>query len=199
MEIEFEENKIVFNKVINSLDQFVIDFVRILNKNNIRYVIISGYVAILFGRTRETEDVDMFIEKINFETFRNLWDDLQERFECLNTSNVVEAYNEYLNDNTAIRFSLKGDYVPNIELKFPKMDSDFWSLKEKKEVAVNEHTLFISPIEMQICFKLVLGTDKDIEDAQHLYTIFKQHLDASLVEQLIRKFNIQDMFKRHLK
>lgn len=40
-----------------------------LVKNNIKYVIVSGYVAILFGRSRISEDVDLLVEHISFEKF----------------------------------------------------------------------------------------------------------------------------------
>ena len=59
MELKFSGNKIVFEKELNKLDKFVIDFTSILNKLDIRYVIVSGYVAILFGRNRSSEDIDI--------------------------------------------------------------------------------------------------------------------------------------------
>ena len=65
MEIEYGK-KIEFEKELSSLDQFVIAFTRILNKSGIKYVIISGYISILLGRTRATEDIDLFIKKIDF-------------------------------------------------------------------------------------------------------------------------------------
>jgi predicted nucleotidyltransferase len=67
MEIEFKEDKIIFDRELSLLDRFVLSFVEHLQTNNINYVIISGYVAILFGRSRMSEDVDIFIENISFE------------------------------------------------------------------------------------------------------------------------------------
>ena len=49
--------EIKLNKELNKLDKFVIDFCKLLD----RYVIVSGYVSILFGRSRSTEDVDLLI------------------------------------------------------------------------------------------------------------------------------------------
>ena len=57
MEIEFKNNKIKLEKELNDLDQFVIDFTSVLNKEHIIYVIVSGYVSILFGRNRASEDL----------------------------------------------------------------------------------------------------------------------------------------------
>lgn len=35
-----------------------------------RYVLISGYVSILFGRNRSSEDIDMIVEKLDYEKFK---------------------------------------------------------------------------------------------------------------------------------
>ena len=55
---------IKFNKKISELDKFVIDFLEIIIKHT-NYVLISGYVSILFGRSRGTEDVDIIIPKLS--------------------------------------------------------------------------------------------------------------------------------------
>ena len=44
---------------------------------------------------------------------------------------------------------------------------------------IGEATLTIGPRELQIAYKLYLGTQKDIEDAVHLYTLFEQALVRS--------------------
>gem|GEM_PF-4971067 len=57
-EFVWDEHGIIFNeKVLNKYDRFVLDFT--LEKEKIRYVLLSGYVAILFGRSRQTEDIDL--------------------------------------------------------------------------------------------------------------------------------------------
>jgi len=45
MEIEFKEDKIIFDRELSLLDSFVLSFTEHLQTNNIKYVIISGYVA----------------------------------------------------------------------------------------------------------------------------------------------------------
>ena len=54
MEI-LNKKTIKLDKELNLLDKFVLEFVRILEKH-VNYVIVSGYVAILFGRARSTEE-----------------------------------------------------------------------------------------------------------------------------------------------
>jgi hypothetical protein len=59
VEFEYSNSEIKIEKELTSLDKFVIDFITALEKEDIKSVIISGYVAIFFNRTRHTEDVDL--------------------------------------------------------------------------------------------------------------------------------------------
>jgi hypothetical protein len=199
MNIKFSKNRIEFEKELNALDKFVIDFTSILNKLNIKYVIVSGYVSILFGRSRISEDIDLIVEKLDFDKFTELWENVCKEFECIIEKNPKDAYNEYLLTGHAIRFSKKARFIPNIEMKFPKIDLDFWVLEERKEVLLDDHKLFISPLELQIPFKLFLGSEKDIEDARYLYGIFKDNLDLKLLQEFNRKLKIEELFNRYLK
>jgi len=199
MDINFSEVGIELKKELNSLDKFIIDFTKILNRLNINYVLISGYVSILFGRNRASEDIDVFIEKIDFKKFQLLWKELSNKFECINTPDLNEAFNSYLNQNHALRFSKKGMFIPNVELKFPKIALDKWGIDNKRKVILNDNDLFISPLELQIPFKLYLGTEKDIEDARFLYTLLKENLDIPLLEEFNRKLKIEKVFNRYLR
>ncbi len=51
MDLEYDENRILIkDKVLTSLDKFVLDFMGLLEEH-VDYVVVSGYVIILFGRT----------------------------------------------------------------------------------------------------------------------------------------------------
>lgn len=193
MEFEYKRNKIVFNRELSNLDKLVLKFVRILDKEKVEYVIISGYIAILFGRSRGTEDVDLFIEEMPFARFESFWKALEkEGFECINVFSPKEAYKEFLKDKTSIRFAEKGDFIPNFELKFPQTKYNQYSMKHKIKVLLNNVRLNTSEIELQIAFKLNLGSDKDFEDARHLYKVFKEFLDINLLKTQIKELNVEN-------
>ena len=116
MEIEFKNEEISFKKEISVLDDFTLDFVNVLTKHAVKHVIISGYVAILFGRSRMSEDVDILIEHISYDDFLKLWAELEQTYECLITSNPDDAYHGYLENHNAIRFAQKGNFIPNMEM-----------------------------------------------------------------------------------
>ena len=198
MQREHLNGKIVLEKKLNSLDKFVLDFLSVLNTLEVNYVLVSGYVSILFGRSRSSEDIDIFIQRLDFKKFEIVWRALYKNFECINTEDVKEAYEEYLVKDHALRFSSVGKFIPNMEVKFPKMELDEWTLENRKMVVLNKKILFVSPLELQIPFKLFLGSEKDIEDAKYLYNLFRDTIDMDLLKEFSRKLKIEDLFKRYL-
>lgn len=197
MELGYSEDLIKLNdKELSELDKFVKKFVKILD-NYFKYVIISGYVAILFGRNRSS--IDVFIEKKDFDTFKKFWDEVKRNYECINTNDPKEAYDVYLSDNIPLRFSRKNEFIPNVELKFPKSKLDDWTLSERKKVLINEYVLYISPLELEIPYKLYLGSQKDIEDARFLYRFFENHLNYDVLQQFNQKLKTRELFKRYIR
>jgi hypothetical protein len=193
-----ERNEIILDKEINELDKFVIDFCSLLDN----YVLVSGYVSILFGRSRATEDVDLLVPEINEEDFEKLWKKIYDNgFWCINTPDSKEAFG--MLKEFAIRFA-KEKAVPNMEFKMIKKDFDRYSFENKIKVIINSKELFVSPIEMQIAFKLFLAADgieeelrvdKDIEDANHLYNLFKDKLNNNEFLKIINKMGINERLK----
>lgn len=198
-----DEKTIRLGKTLNELDRFVLSFTAILNRLNIKYVVISGYIAILFGRNRASEDVDFFIEKLNIQKFRELWTEINKEFECIITESPETAYNEYLLNGNAVRFAKKGCFIPNAEIKFPKTEIDNWTLNQRITVNINNNVnngkLFTSPIELQISFKLFLGSEKDIEDAKYLYNLFKDKLNLGLLYEFNRNLKVVEKFNTYLR
>jgi len=195
MEYRFEKERISFDKELNHLDVFVIDFCKTLYDLKIDFVVVSGYVSILFGRSKETEDVDLLIEETPFDVFKKLWTELSGNFECLNTLDCRGSF-EYLKKANAVRFSRKGSFIPNIELKFQKTSIDRLTLNSAVEVVLNKkHKLRISPIETQIAYKLYLGSEKDIEDAKFLYELFFDNINHEKLAEVLSWFDKETMLR----
>ncbi len=181
MEYNKKNREIVLNRELNKLDKFVIKFVSILGKY-VEYVIISGYLSILFGRSRATEDIDFFIKPTTLENFRKLYNELIEKgFWCLNSEEVNEIFS-YLNEGLAVRFSIEGKPIPNCEIKFPKSKLDEETFADLIKVILFKRELNISSLERQIAFKkYYLKSDKDIEDAIYIEELFKEKLDHNKI------------------
>ena len=180
------DRKLKLEKPLSDLDVLVLRFITILEKH-VDYVIISGYVAILLGRSRGTEDVDLFIKPVTKEQFFELYHALQQQgFWCLNADSDDEVYS-YIQDGLAIRFAEKGQTIPNFEVKIARKMEDVLVFIDYIEVETSGGILKISSLERQIAFKkYVLKSDKDFEDAAHLEELFKDKLDYHKIKEYQR-------------
>lgn len=177
------KNTIKLDRTINELDKFVIDFIRILRKY-VDYIIVSGYVAILFGRSRATEDVDILIEKPTKEAFIAFCQELFAKGYWGINSDSPETLWEYLISNTGIRFAKKPAVIPNMELKFIKTSLDHQSMQNKVNIILDSEELFVGTIELQIAYKrFVLASPKDLEDAQHLMKVLKDFINNETLKK----------------
>jgi len=184
MKYDKEKKQIILDKELGILDHLVIKFISILEKY-CDYVIISGYVSILLGRSRATEDVDLFVRPISFHKFKLLYSELEENgFWCLNTDSEERAFN-YLKSGSAIRFSETGQPLPNFEVKFPKDLLSEDTYNDFITVVMPQAKLKISSLERHIAFKrYFLGSKKDMEDALHIEEMFKDKIDCTKINKL---------------
>lgn len=175
---------IKLDKILNDLDRFVLKFVKILEKHA-DYVIVSGYVSILFGRSRSTEDIDVFIKKLSKAQFNALYHDLREAsYWCLNAENTDEIYS-YLEEGLSVRFADEGATVPNFEVKFAKKKSALMAFSDYLTVIMANDKVKLSSLERQIAYKrYYLKSDKDLEDADYIEKLFKEHINVSKVKLL---------------
>jgi len=168
MEYNKEKKEIILNRELSKLDKFVFDFIKVLEKYT-DYVIISGYISILLGRARATEDIDLFMKRISKEKFSELYKELKNNnFFCLNAEKDDDIFS-YLNDKLAVRFGKNNNPIPNFEIKFPKRKIDEEGFDDFITVITPHGKLKISSFERHIAFKkYYLKSPKDIEDALHV-------------------------------
>jgi len=178
------------DKVLTDLDEFVFDFLHVLDKY-CTYVIISGYLPIFFGRSRGTEDVDVFIDHIDEQTFIRFYNELvKENYYFLNPEDEHDLY-EMLTENLGIRAAKKESIIPNIEMKFTKDDIDRFTMENRMEVHVADtNRFFIAPLEVEIPYKLYLGSEKDIEDAVYLWEIFQKYINKKLIHRFMKELYV---------
>lgn len=191
MEIDYTKDRIAFKKELTLLDELALDFSEMLQRHGIKHVFVAGYVAILFGRSRVSEDIDIIVEKISMDNFISFWDKLEDYY-CHNTSDASEAYREYLENEIALRFSKEDVVIPNIEFKIANTDQQESVLDEEITVELNGKVLPIAPIESQISYKLFLGSKKDIEDARYLFEIFEDELDMKVLVEDIKELGLSE-------
>jgi len=185
-----DKNTIKLDKDINDVDRFVFKFIKILEKHT-NYVIVSGYVSILLGRDRGTDDIDIIIPKMNKDELTLLYGELIKKgYWCLNSSDLDDLYH-LLTSKSSIRFAIKPRVTPNVEIKFSKNLYDDIALSKPITIRIYDKVLKTSILELQIAYKEeVLGTNKDLEDARHLRMVAKEHLNENLIKEYKKELRI---------
>jgi predicted nucleotidyltransferase len=192
MDMEYTDRVLKFEKELSELDRLVIDFVRVLDKSGTSYVIVSGYIAILLGRSRTTEDVDLFIAPSSKEEFLGFCKNaLRNGFRLLNADNPDDAY-DLIEDGSSLRM-IKGDALfPNFEIKLPRSSIANICMSERIKIIVNGHAINASPLELQIAYKLYLGGEKDFDDARHIYRVLDRMLDQDKFKYYLKEMHIRN-------
>ena len=184
----------------NILDKFTEDFCNVVDKH-VKYIVVSGFVAISHGRNRSTIDIDMIIERMVFDKFKGLHEDLVKAgFECLQSSKVEDIH-DYLNQGDSVRYVREGGYLPpEMDIKFAKDELDLFQLVHRKKLPFTGLDIWFSDIETNIAFKEeLLKGDKDIEDAKHLRIIYKEEINEGYIKEIkkmIRRLRLKERNER---
>ncbi|MFB6209193.1 MAG: hypothetical protein ABEJ56_03570 [Candidatus Nanohaloarchaea archaeon] len=192
--MKLEGEKLVLGKKLTDLDQKVLDFTEKLESLDVKYVVVSGYVAILTGRSRGTEDVDLLLDPATFDNskFGKLID---SGYWSVDATKREEA-EDRLEDDLSIRLAEDGETVPNFEIFYPSTSWDRDCIEQRVRVEMGEEVLYISPIELQIAYKLYLGSQKDFEDALHLFTVFREDIDEGKLEKIAGEMSVHGELER---
>lgn len=193
--VELTDRGLVVGRDPNRLDELAIDFSGILSDLGIDHVFVAGYVAILAGRSRSTEDIDVFIERCPAERIDELVAELEREGYWGPAMPLSEMYGN-LTSGTNIWVAPDGEMTPHLEVKFPSDEFDDASLRNAIEAHLGGHAIPIGPLELQIAYKLSLGGRTDLEDAAHLYTVFGETLSRSRLETWVERLDVEDRYER---
>ena len=156
------------------------DFVRafLATMHDVRGVLISGYPAILLGRSRQTEDIDMFLWPMQRAAFVAWYGRLEKAgFWCLNAG--VDGAWDLLEHGQAPRFAKSGNIEPNVEVKIPTERRAREQMDRAWQLDLLGQQGWIGDLSDQVAYKVFMGTaherhakrlptNKDIEDAAHI-------------------------------
>ena len=193
--IEFRNGTLVVEREPNQLDELAIRFSEILGQFDIEHVYIAGYVSILAGRARSTEDVDVLIERIDEETADELAETLDEEG-FWGPAMPLSSMHEMLDNGDNIWVAPEDQITPHLEVKFARDEFDRASLQNAITARIGDEAISIGPLELQIVYKLHLSAQKDIEDAVHLYTLFEESLSVPRLEEWVRRLDVEYEYER---
>lgn len=191
--MEFTGDGVVIDKPLNHLDRLMLDVVSTLESVGIQYAVVSGYVAVLFGRARATEDIDVILEGIGEETANALASELSNAGYWGPAMPFDELY-ATLADGLPVRVAEEGHRVPNVELKLATDEYDRASINQAITVRLPEGTVRIAPLELQIAYKLGMGAQRDFEDALYLYEVAGRTLNHEALESYVKDLGVEEEY-----
>ncbi len=191
--MEFTDDGVVVDKPTNGLDRLVLDVTAVLDDLGVRYAVVSGYVVVLLGRARATEDIDVIVERFDETVADELATALQEAGYWGPSMPLDELY-PTLADDLPIRIAEADHRVPNVELKFASDEYDRASLENTATVHLPDGSIRVGAFELQIAYKLGMGAQKDFEDALYLYETLEGTLNTSELEAYVQRLGVQDEY-----
>jgi len=197
--MELSDDTLTVSRELSELDKDVLEFTQILDACKVDYVIVSGYVAILTGRSRSTEDIDIILESLSETETEQLVTELKDRGYWGMAMPLDEMYS-MLNEGSRIRIAEDGEMYPNFETWFVSNDVEREALSNPLTVEFEEGEIQISPLELQIAYKLRLAqaadslSGKDFEDALHLYLTFEERFNTEQLETYVNELGVEDYY-----
>lgn len=193
--IELRGDELLVGREPSELDDLAIEFSSILDELDVKHVYVAGYVAILAGRPRATQDIDVLLERCDEPTVERLVDELRAAGFWGPAMPLSNAY-ELLSNGDNVWVARDGEMAPHLELKFVDDDFDRASLENAITARIEDAALPIGPLELQIAYKLYLEARKDFEDAVHLYTMFEENLSTEELQTWVRKLGVENDYDR---
>ncbi|WP_222913791.1 hypothetical protein [Natrinema sp. SYSU A 869] len=197
--MELSDDTLTVSRELSELDKDVLAFTQTLDACDVDYVIVSGYVAILTGRSRSTEDIDVILESLSETETEQLVTELKNRG-YWGMAMPLDEMCSMLSDGSRIRIAEDGEMYPNFETWFVSNDVEREALSNPLTVTFDEGQINISPIELQIAYKLRLSqaadslSGKDFEDALHLYLTFEERFKTEQLEGYVKDLGVEDYY-----
>lgn len=193
--IELRGDTLVVGREPTTLDELAISFSRLLLDHEVDHVFVAGYVAILTGRARSTEDIDVIVERMDDETIDSIVETLESEGYWGPAMPLSEMRGN-LDSGTYIWVARSDEVTPHLEVKYATDRFDRASLANSIQASIGDEIIPVGPLELQIAYKLYLGTQKDFEDAVHLYELFEESLSTPELEEWVEALEARSAYER---
>lgn len=193
--MELTNDALTISRTLSDLDTDVLEFTQVLDSCDVDYVIVSGYVAILTGRSRATEDIYVVIEPLSESETEQLVAEFKANG-YWGMAMPLDEMHSMLDEGSRIRIAEDGEMYPNFETWFVSNEVEREAISNALTVELGESEIRISPIELQIAYKLrhaqAAGTTtgKDFEDALHLYLTFEEQFNTEKLVQYVGELGV---------
>lgn len=198
--MELRDDALSLSRLPSTLDEAVLEFTSVLDSGEgVEYVIVSGYVVILTGRSRATEDIDVLLESLTESEIEELVSAFIDQ-DYRGLALPLDEMYAMLSEGDRIRIAKEGELYPNFEVWFTSNAISRTAIRNALTAVLGDDQLKISPIELRIAYKLRLAKrtggpgGKDFEDALPVYLTFGERWKADAFERYIDDYGVQDCY-----
>ena len=157
---------------------------RVLSSLRVRYVIVGGVGANLFGRPRSTFDVDLILDIQEGDAER-----LSRAFRARGFSVSSEDVRDALRERAHFTVhDLRSEY--RLDCKGAYSARERVALEMRRRVRSGKAFLYVDAPEDLIVAKLLFGSPQDVLDAEAVYARQLPKLDLRRVSSLARRFGV---------
>jgi hypothetical protein len=156
------------------LSDDTIEFLYLLNKYKVSYVIVGGEAVIYYGHARLTGDIDIFYDRTDVNS-KNLFNALNEFWN--NNIPGISDYKELLGKGAVFQFGIPPNRIDLINVIEGVSFKEVWKNKTKDNASFKrmEFGVFYIGLNELIKNKKAVGRFKDKEDLQYLNELKKKN------------------------
>jgi len=161
------------------LKDFIQTTISCLEESRIKYVLVGGVAALIYGRPRTTLDVDIVIDSANIEDVKRLETTLKAYGFSLRDNEIAEALGEKSNCSVFLK-----DCIYRIDIQGTYSPLDSRCLNNRLLMKIYEQDTYIQKAEDLIVAKLVYRSPQDYEDVHAILLRQKEKLDYNYLRSV---------------
>lgn len=178
------------------MDNNFLVFVSLLNKYEISYMVTGSFACIVYGEPRMTNDIDIVIQNKFASKIPQIFSN-KNFYVPPEETLKVEASRTSRGHFNLIHFEsgLKGDFY------FSGQDELMnWGLNNRQEVKVENHVVYLAPVEYVILMKLNFyregKSDKHIQDIRGVLDYSGDQINQEILSNGLREFGLEEIYKQ---
>jgi hypothetical protein len=175
------------------LEDFIKTVIWCLEESKIKYVLVGGVAAIIYGRPRTTTDVDIVVDNVNIDDIKRLEKVLKAHGFSLQENEILDAVNERSHCSIFLK-----DYLYRIDIQGTYSPLDLRSLNNRLLMKIYDQNTYIEKAEDLIIAKLVFSSPQDYEDVHSILLRQKDNLDFIYLESVAKLENVEEQLQKIL-
>lgn len=169
---------------MRSIKETALAFDRACQKASVRYALVGGFAVMAWGQPRATTDVDALarLDGVRLESFANALENEGLRVAVEDLKDVMGR------GGHATIFDTRSAY--HVDLKPARSSDERDQVEAAQTVPFEGGQLRVASAEHTIAYKLLYGSERDVQDARSILARLGPDLDKALLRVLAEKLGI---------